>query len=200
MRKGERTRNMILERSAALFNQHGYLSAPLSSVMEQTGLEKGGIYNHFGSKEELALQAFDYSVSQMGVHFLAAVNSHEHAVERLSALVDVFGRMVVDPPVPGGCPVMNAAIESDDQHPQLAERARQAMDGLRGLVERIVREGVERQELRADVDPAELSSVLIATLEGALMISRLYGDAVHMERAVRHVKQHLKNSSGIANT
>jgi TetR/AcrR family transcriptional regulator, transcriptional repressor for nem operon len=194
MRKGERTRNMIIERSAALFNKQGYLSAPISSVMEETGLEKGGIYNHFGSKEELALQAFDYSVGQMGARFLAAVQSHEHAADQLLALVEVFRSMAVDPPIPGGCPVMNAAIESDDGHPGLADRVRSAMDGLRRLVERTVEQGINRQEIRADAIPAAIGTVLIATMEGALMMSRLYDDPVHMERAVAHVTAHLVNS------
>lgn len=192
MRKGERTRNMIIERSAALFNKQGYLSASMSSVMEETGLEKGGIYNHFGSKEELALQAFDYSVGQMGKRFRAEMQSQAHTVDQLLALVGVFRSMADDPPIPGGCPVMNAAIEADDGHPGLAERARVAMDGLRRLVERTVEQGIIRGEIRADVLPAMVGTVLIATLEGALMMSRLYGDPVHLERAAEHLTTYLQ--------
>src|SRR5438105_3375693 len=62
MRKGEQTREMILERAAPIFNQQGYAGASLSDIMRETGLEKGGIYNHFRGKEELALAAFDYAI------------------------------------------------------------------------------------------------------------------------------------------
>jgi len=63
MSKGTQTRTMILERSAPLFNQQGFFGASLSDIMHATGLEKGGIYNHFASKEQLALEAFDYAFS-----------------------------------------------------------------------------------------------------------------------------------------
>src|SRR5271170_2332921 len=59
--KGEQTRGDIIRKSAPLFNQRGYEGTSLSDLMEATGLQKGGIYRHFSSKEELATEAFDYS-------------------------------------------------------------------------------------------------------------------------------------------
>jgi TetR/AcrR family transcriptional repressor of nem operon len=49
MRKGELTRERILARSAQLFNRQGYFGSALADIMCETGLEKGGIYNHFTS-------------------------------------------------------------------------------------------------------------------------------------------------------
>lgn len=65
MGKGTQTRAMILARVAPLFNKQGYFGASLSDIMQQTGLEKGGIYNHFKSKEQLALEAFDYAYAML---------------------------------------------------------------------------------------------------------------------------------------
>ena len=62
MRKGERTRQEIIRRAAPVFNQKGYDGAALSDLMGATGLEKGGIYRHFASKQALAAEAFDYAV------------------------------------------------------------------------------------------------------------------------------------------
>src|ERR1700720_2588708 len=61
MRKGEQTRQEIIRKAAPIFNQKGYDGAALSDLMRATGLQKGGIYRHFGSKEELAAEAFDYA-------------------------------------------------------------------------------------------------------------------------------------------
>src|SRR5215813_8035692 len=61
MRKGEATRREIIEKAAPIFNQKGFEGASLSDLMAATGLEKGGIYRHFESKEELAAEAFDYA-------------------------------------------------------------------------------------------------------------------------------------------
>jgi len=61
MSKGQRTRERIVAEAASLFNQRGFDGSSMSELMEATGLEKGGIYRHFSSKEELAAEAFDYA-------------------------------------------------------------------------------------------------------------------------------------------
>ena len=188
MGKGEQTRAMILARVAPLFNQQGYSGSSLSDIMQQTGLEKGGIYNHFKSKEQLALQAFDYSIALLDQRIRAALAEKKHAIERLFALLSYFQELVDDPPIPGGCPILNTAIESDDTETALRDRAREAMDVLRSTVRRIISKGIERGEIRPEVDVETWTSVMIATLEGAVMLSRLYQDTVHMHRAVAYVQ------------
>src|SRR6185295_14341838 len=155
------------------------------------GLQKGGIYRHFESKEQLAVEAFDYAVGLMGRRFAEALEGKTHAVDRLSAVIAVFEALPTDPPVPGGCPMMNASIENDDGNPVLRERARAAMDGLRGLIVRTTNRGLERGEVRPGVDPDALATVMISTLEGAVMMSKLYDDEAHVARAAAHLRQHL---------
>ena len=193
MRNGGQTRQNILRQAAALFNRQGYAGASMSDIMQATGLQKGGIYRHFESKEALALEAFDYAVAQMAARFTAALEGREHAVDRLDAIVGVFERLHDDPPVPGGCPMMNTAVQTDDaENPALRERARTAMDGLRTLIRQTVRKGMARGELRADVDGEEVASLMISTLEGGVAISRLYGDAVHVQRAGSAMRGYLE--------
>src|ERR1700743_3353151 len=52
--RGEATRRRIVKQSAAVFNRRGYSGTSMSELMEATGLEKGGLYRHFASKEDLA--------------------------------------------------------------------------------------------------------------------------------------------------
>lgn len=191
VKKGERTRRVIVEKAAALFNTRGYFGSSMNDLTRETGLEKGGIYNHFSSKEELACAAFDYSAALMRERFEAALASREGAVERLFAIVDVLGCLADDPPVAGGCPILNTAVESDGANPELKERAGEAMSGWLRLLGRIVKEGVRTGELTPDADPRKTASVVLATLEGAVMLSRLCDDPAHMSRAVEHLKEHL---------
>jgi TetR/AcrR family transcriptional regulator, transcriptional repressor for nem operon len=193
MRKGERTRRRILERSAPVFNTKGFFGASMHDLVLASGLEKGGIYNHFSSKEQLALEAFDYVVEVMRGRFDAALEGKESALERLFAIVDVLGALAEDPPVQGGCPILNTAVESEGVHPALKERAAEAMSGWLRLVGREVKEGVKSGELLPATDPRSVASVVVATLEGAVMLSRLYDDPDHMRRAVDHLKEHLSS-------
>ncbi len=187
MSKGEQTRERILARSAQLFNRQGYSGSSLSDIMRETGLEKGGIYNHFSSKEQLALEAFDYAYKLVQQRVRQALVGKLNAIERLVAIVSVFQSIVEDPPVAGGCPILNTAIEADDADEMLRDRARAAMDELRTTIHRIVNKGIDRQEIRPGVDADEVASILIATLEGAIMLSNLYKDSIHIQRAADHI-------------
>jgi TetR/AcrR family transcriptional regulator, transcriptional repressor for nem operon len=192
MSKGEQTRERILARSAQLFNRQGYFGASLADIMRETGLEKGGIYNHFSSKEQLALESFDYAYGLVQERTRAALSGKYNAIERLLAIVSVFQSEVDDPPVAGGCPILNTAIEADDANEVLRDRARFAMDSWRTTIHRIVNKGIERHEIRPGVDADEIASILIATLEGANMLSNLYKDPIHMQRAVDHMVHYIE--------
>jgi TetR/AcrR family transcriptional regulator, transcriptional repressor for nem operon len=191
MSKAQDTRTRIVEQAATLFNQQGYAGSSMSSLMQLTGLKKGGIYNHFGSKDELALEAFDFTISRIQQKFRGALIGKRHAVDRLIAILNVYGHLLEDPFLQGGCPILNTAVESDDTHPALREKAKTATDAWRSLIQRIVEKGVIRKELRSTVDAENVSSILIATIEGGVMLSKLYGDTIHLQRALDHLSAYI---------
>src|SRR5579859_7841680 len=199
MSKGEETRERILASSAQLFNRQGYFGASLADIMRETGLEKGGIYNHFSSKEQLALESFDYAYGLVQQRVREALAGKQNAIERLLAIVSVFQSEVDDPPVAGGCPILNTAIEADDANEVLRDRARAAMDDWRDTIHRIVNRGIERGEVRPTTDADEVASLLIAMLEGALMLSNLYRDSIHMKRAAAHMIRFIESLSIASN-
>lgn len=194
MSKGTDTRERIVAQAAQLFSRQGYFGSSLSDIMRETGLEKGGIYNHFASKEQLALESFDYAVSLVQRRIKAALSDKRNAVDRLIALISVFQSLADDPPVAGGCPVLNTAIEADDAEPALRERAFNAMQDWRETIRRIASKGIERGEIRPDTDGDTLATLLITSLEGAVMMSKLCKDNVHMYRVVAHLTNYLETS------
>lgn len=174
MNKGEMTRQRIIEEAAPIFNQRGYAGCSMQDVMEATGLEKGGIYRHFESKEELAAEAFKFAINEAFRVRRLGADAIENRLERLRHLVRRF--VDVPSPLPGGCPMMNAAIDSDDGNPVLRGIAKEAIGDWKKRVCLLVREGIERGEIREGTDPRRISNVVVATLEGGLMISRLEGN------------------------
>jgi len=192
MTKGDQTREMILHQAAQLFNRRGFFGSAMSDLMEETGLEKGGIYNHFKSKEDLALQAFDYAVDLIRQEFAKAIQNNKNSVDRLLATMGIFQREAEGYPLPGGCPVMNTAIEADDAHPVLRERALAALEEWHQFVRRTIQRGKEKGEVRPDLDTEQFSSVFISLLEGAIMQSKLYDNQRHMNRAVAYLTDYIE--------
>jgi AcrR family transcriptional regulator len=52
--RGQRTRSLIIERTAAVFDQQGFAGATLNHLVAATGLTRGAFYFHFDSKDALA--------------------------------------------------------------------------------------------------------------------------------------------------
>jgi len=194
MGKGDRTREKIIEQAAELFNCQGYFGASMSDIMRVTGLNKGGIYNHFESKEKLAVESFDYAIDLVGRRMSLAIENATNAADKLLAIISVIGNLGEDKPLPGGCPLLNTAVESDDANPVLRERARLPMTRWRTRIRRITREGIRTGEINSSVDGDVLATILIATLEGAVMMSKLYDNPVHIRRAVGHLKQYIETA------
>jgi AcrR family transcriptional regulator len=190
--KGDHTRDMILRQAAQLFNRRGFFGAAMSDLMAETGLEKGGIYNHFKSKEDLAFQAFDFAVDLVRQELIKAVQDNPNTLDRLVATIAVFEREAEGYPLAGGCPIMNTAIEADDAHPGLRRRAQLAMDEWHEFVRHTIRRGQAKGEIRSDVDAEVFSTVFISMLEGAIMQSKLYGHQEPMRRVAGHLRDYIE--------
>ncbi|HEY3705256.1 MAG TPA: TetR/AcrR family transcriptional regulator [Terracidiphilus sp.] len=171
MSKGTTTRQRIIENAAPLFNQLGFAGCSMQDILEATGLQKGGLYRHFSGKEELAAEAFRYALSRAMTSRMPAADPSLNAVEHLRKLIEQF----VEAPsaIPGGCPLLNTAVDADDGNSVLRDLARNGLNEWRARIAQIVSRGLRRKEIRAGARPQALANIIIATLEGALMISRL---------------------------
>lgn len=192
MRNGQDTRNMIIAKSAVLFNRQGYTGSSMSHIMDATGLQKGGIYRHFKNKDELALEAFDHAVEVLRAAFLAAVYSKQSAEEKLRAVFAVYQDAAHNPPLEGGCPLLNTAIDTDDTHQPLNRKARAAMNKWLSFIRSILEEGVKTGEFKTDLNIQDVSVFLTSAFEGAIMMGRLYSDNEYMNSYYRQVEQYIR--------
>lgn len=175
--------------AASLFNQRGFEGSSMSDLMAATGLEKGGIYRHFSSKEELAAEAFDYA-------WKSAFETRIHHLEQVPNSTEKLKRFIVNfingrPAVPGGCPVLNTAVEADDGNALLRERVRAAWREWRDYLAEIVAAGLKRKEIRPEVDAKQVATLIISSLEGALMIARLERNKEALLTARSHLERYL---------
>lgn len=180
--KASKRRAAILASAAPLFNRRGFAGTSIADILEATSLEKGGLYNHFGSKEQLAIETFDYAYGQVEAYFTKALEGTRSGLERLRAYIDAFERYIERPVVEGGCPVINACIEADDALPFLRERVTNAFRAMRSVTAHNVARAVERGEFPADVDVEQVTDFIVATLEGSVVLTRGLRARVHAKR------------------
>ncbi|GAA0321174.1 TetR/AcrR family transcriptional regulator [Bacillus carboniphilus] len=191
MRKGEKTKQQIIIMATDVFNQKGYFGTSLTDIMNATGLKKGGIYNHFENKEELAIASFDYAIEVMTQTYANAIKGKKSAIDQLVALFSIYENVIEDPPLKGGCPILNTAVESDDTNPVLREKAQEAMSKWLRLLQVTIRKGIKRNEIRPTVNIESLSSFITSTIEGAVMLSKLYNTNIYMKHAINNLTEHI---------
>ncbi|OCT13650.1 TetR family transcriptional regulator [Paenibacillus pectinilyticus] len=193
MKKGDQTREHIIQKSAELFNQQGYAGSSLNDIIAATGIKKGGIYRHFGSKDEIALEAYNFAASTVGRKFNDAIGNETSAAGRLLAFFHVYEDVVDNPPFIGGCPLQNTAVESDDTHPSLRQRAQQGLISTLDRMKTIIHEGIQTGEFKDHIDVDALASFTLSLMEGGIMLSKLEGSNRHMAMNIASFTSYLQS-------
>jgi TetR/AcrR family transcriptional regulator, transcriptional repressor for nem operon len=192
MRNPELTREKILKKSGLLFNTQGYKSTSISDITSATGFTKGAIYRHFKSKEELEKETLFHLSSVMFEKLRERIKAASTASEKLTAIFGYFESYVTNPPVKGGCPLMNVAIEADDAHPILRKGAVKILDILRDSLVTVLDNGIRYGQIKPDTDKEYYATLVIASLEGAIMMSKLRGNDNDIKRVLMHLEKLMK--------
>jgi TetR/AcrR family transcriptional regulator, transcriptional repressor for nem operon len=192
MRNPDQTKERILLKSGVLFNTQGYKATSISDITTATGFTKGAIYRHFKNKENLERETLYHLSSIMFLKLRDKIKDAKTAGEKLRAIFRFFDSYVTRPEVKGGCPLLNAAIEADDAHPVLRKEAIKVLEILRDSVSTILRNGIRFNQLKKNSDVEGFAAVVIASLEGAIMMSKLKGNNDDIRRITNFLDRQLK--------
>jgi TetR/AcrR family transcriptional repressor of nem operon len=188
MKKGEITRQSIIEKSAPIFNTKGIAATAMSDIMEATKLSKGSLYVHFDNKEDLAAVVVDYILEQLRLKLIASINKHKGAKEQLFAYFDQYIDSM-HPPMVGGCPMMNFGTEADDLNQVIRKRVNKSIDGAQTLMEDIIKKGIADGVFKPEWDYKEFAALAFAMIEGGILINRVSGNNSKMKIINRNLKQ-----------
>ena len=189
MRNAEATKNSIITASANLFNTQGYKATSISDITKATGLTKGAIYRHFSSKADLEQQALRSLAKLMFTEIGISIKEAKTFQSKMEAIFSFFEEYMHTPLYKGGCPLMNAAIEVDDTNAVLRQQTYNMLAQLKASVSKLITNGIANGQVRKDVEPEYYATIIIATLEGAIMMSRLERTDSSILQAIRHLRE-----------
>lgn len=192
MRDPDRTKEKILKKSGVLFNTQGYKATSISDITTATGFTKGAIYRHFRNKAVLEKETLFHLSSIMFEKLRTRIKAETTTRGKLNAILGYFESYITNPEVKGGCPLMNVAIEADDAHPLLRREAVKILDILRDSVITILKNGIKYNQIRKDIDLEHYATLIIACMEGAIMMSKLRGNNDDIRRVVKHLEVQLR--------
>lgn len=189
--KAERTKQFILEKAGPIFNAKGIAGTNIDDVLAATKLTKGSIYSHFINKEDLALQTTDYLLKKICTGIGQALSREKTAKAKIHAYLD-FNKDPLNTYIEGGCPLFNAAVESDDNQAVVKEQVAGILRNTKDTLTRIIMAGIKDGELSKDLDAASFAFKMFAAIEGATVICRAMNDSKPMRDLIRNLKAELE--------
>ncbi|MBT1709313.1 TetR/AcrR family transcriptional regulator [Fulvivirgaceae bacterium PWU5] len=195
MTKAERTRQFIIEQTAPLFNSKGYDGTTLTDLMDSTGLSKGALYGNFRDKDEIALAAFHYAIDTMRTRLRDELEQKNTYKKQLIALFDFFGEYVFNPPIAGGCPLLNTAVEADDHRISMRRLVARELVETVEFIASLIEKGIESGEFKKGTDAHQMAYVFFCSIEGAVMFARAERSEEPMQIVIKHCKNLVKQIS-----
>jgi AcrR family transcriptional regulator len=193
--KAEQTRQYIIEKTAPLFNKKGFDGTSLSDLTHATGLTKGALYGNFRDKQEIGAEAFKYSIRKVRDMVRGRLEGKDTFKKQLISVLEFYSEYVFNPPVPGGCPILNTAIEADDHNTAMRKAVTQELMNTTGFISGLIEQGIKAGEFKKDVKAKELAYSFFCAIEGALMFSRVERSREPMDIIVNHCKKILDQIS-----
>jgi TetR/AcrR family transcriptional repressor of nem operon len=193
MSKAENTRQYIIEKSAPLFNTKGVAGTAVTDIIKATKMARGALYFHFANLEELTHSVVDYNLRMFEDRTMAVANKQTSAKDKFFALLDYLSDPL-NPPVQGGCPMMNFGMEADDTSPVIRERVHQTMCNVQQAMVDFVELGIAAGEFKKNWNAKNFSTKAYAMVEGGILISRLSVDITQMKLIVEMLKAEIEDN------
>ncbi len=187
MRNADETINIILHQAGSLFNSHGYKATSIGHITSASGYTKGAVYRHFKSKGKLEEQALGYLTSVMFENLTKRIEAKNNAGDKLREILSYFESYISKPPIKGGCPLLNVAVEADDGNPLLRKKAHSILETLKNSISHILSKGIEYGQIKKTVEKNYFATVMIASLEGGIMMSKLSRNDKDIRIAIKHL-------------
>ncbi|MFB4301327.1 TetR/AcrR family transcriptional regulator [Actinomadura sp. NTSP31] len=173
------TRERLVESTRALLWERGYVGTSPKTIQQRAGAGQGSMYHHFTGKEDLAQAAIRRTADEMRAAVDAQLSGPGTAVERITAYL----RRERD--VLRGCPIGRLTQDPDVMAvPTLRAPVEETFSWLRARLAAVVREGIDRGELDAAVDPASTAAAIVAALQGGYVLARAAGTTDPFDQAV----------------
>ncbi|GGY82008.1 ScbR family autoregulator-binding transcription factor [Streptomyces omiyaensis] len=153
-----RTRRIILEAAAAIFDEQGYEATTIAEILARADVTKGALYFHFPSKGDLARGVLDGAVTTDGVRPQAL---------KLQELIDVF--LLIAYRLPRE-PMLSAALRMAIDL-QSRRRFGTAWPDWIELLTGILREAKSRGEVLPHVDEPAVARTLVSTWTGVRVVT-----------------------------
>ena len=168
-RKGQISRDRIIEAANRLIYIKGYNPTSFADVANEVGITKGNLHYHFKTKEELLEAIIASRMAMISQNLASWDEQYPDARHRLKRFTQMLLNEQQDV-VRYGCPMGSLNVELGKNQLPLRDRSREMFDLFLAWLDRTVKQ-LGRKDHKA------LSKHLLAMAQGAALMSYVYADA-----------------------
>ncbi|WP_051302366.1 TetR/AcrR family transcriptional regulator [Sedimenticola selenatireducens] len=191
--KGERTRQLIIEKSLQLFSVKGYHSTSISNILDATGLTKGGLYGHFESKEAIWYAIYDEAVRRWrrvvfdGVHDITdPLRRIEKVIE--NDLMNYLGKDIFE----GGCFFLNALVELSGQSLEMSRHMLRGFIGFSKLLQQWLVQAESQGQIQSGLNHREIANFIFISLNGAAALYAVTRDDSVLKQTTSQLHRYVR--------
>ena len=178
--KGERTRARIVENAAALIHERGVAATTLEDVKVAAEVSGSQLYHYFPDKNELVQAVIDYQADTI-------VKQNRQALDSPKG-VEAWRKMVVtgvrSTQGKGGCALGSLGGQLAENDPEARALIAAGFDQWAAAISDGLRSLHTDWKLPSDIDPDDLATTLLATLQGGLLLAQVQRSTRPFETAV----------------
>lgn len=164
-------REQALQQAIGIFSEHGYEGSSTGVLLEGMGISRQSLYDTFGDKRQLYLEALQRYTSDNVGGLLRAMSAAPSPAAVLESLLDAAVKQALADPNPR-CLGISAICEFGRSDPEITALTDRAGEALATAVERSLSHAKELGAIAADTDIVMASQYLRATLSGIKLAAR----------------------------
>ena len=172
------TKEQIIAAAVETLHQRGFNGTSVQDITEAAKVPKGSFYNHFDSKETLAVEDLE-RYWQKVLNGLAVLGDEKiPAATRLKRYFQYLNDVAYRAEYRTGCMIGNMSAEMPDQSRPVRERLAVLLAAWSRAIESCVREAQADGTMRRDMEAKTVAMFLLNSWEGAMMRAKVDKDAV----------------------
>ncbi|HWW83626.1 MAG TPA: TetR family transcriptional regulator C-terminal domain-containing protein, partial [Vicinamibacterales bacterium] len=166
-------REKLIEAGLEMLYRAGFNGSGVQDITDLAGVPKGSFYNHFESKEALALAALERHWTLGSQRRAVLYDESVEPVERLRRYFNLLGEVLAGRGYSRGCFLGNFSLELSDQSPAVRDRLSTLLAAWTAALEHCIRDAQQTGAVRHDLDAHVLATFLLSAWEGAVLRAKV---------------------------
>lgn len=177
----------VLERAMNLFWKQGYEATGMAQLIKEMGIGRQSIYDTFGTKRDLFLQAIYHYAETIGQLLTSELGGKGNYIEQLKRQFKLWGNFAINHEE--GCLMVNTLAELASQDEEIQMILTKHNERIEQRLEETIMLAIEAKEISASLNAQQTSHALVALLNGLFLLSKTKPSKVMVDSVIKSAEK-----------